>query len=213
MPTGVAYQLQHYAGELFLAGGAIRAIWNHEPVNDVDLFAATPFAASGAAHFLRCGIATEKMHITANAFTVKDVTPNVQIVRREYYPTPQAVLDSFDFTICKAVIWWDGNAWQSLTDAKFSNDVTQKRLSYCSPARQDPRDSLLRVLKFYARGYSIDARSLAKIVAQTVIQTEGGVEVRLQDLENGLALNFAGTSYLADQLKTLRVCGSSRNAD
>lgn len=208
LPNGVTYQLQRYADHLFLAGGAIRAILNNEPVNDIDLFAQHASIAEAAAHFFQGGKATEKLHVTDNAFTIKDVSPHVQIVRRDYYDTPQAVLDSFDFIVCKAVIWYDGATWQSLVDPQFFNDLEQQKLTYCSPAGQDPRDSLLRVLKFHSRGYNIDARSLAQIVAQTV--QKGGVNLNLREVEDALAIEFGGTADSAAQLRSIRVCGSSR---
>lgn len=214
LPIGVTYQLQRYADHLFLAGGAIRAILNNESVNDIDLFAQHASIAEGAAHFFQGGNATVKLHVTENAFTIKDVNPHVQIVRRDYYDTPQAVLDSFDFVVCKAVIWYDGNLWQSRVDPGFFNDLEQQKLTYCSPVGQDPRDSLLRVLKFSARGYSVDARSLAKIVTQTVRKAEykdrQGIYFPSNELEDILASDFGGTEDRKAQSLSIRVCGSSR---
>lgn len=214
LPNGVTYQLQRYANHLFLAGGAIRAILNSEPINDVDLFAQHPLIAEAAAQYFVGGKATEKLHVTDNAFTIKDVSPHVQIVRRDYYDTPQAVLDSFDFVVCKAAIWHDGTTWQSRVDPGFFNDLEQQKLTYCSPEGQDPRDSLLRVLKFSARGYSVDARSLAKIVTQTVKKAEykerQGVYFPSQELEDILAADFGGTEDRKAQSLKIRVCGSSR---
>lgn len=208
LPNGTAYQLQHYPKELFLAGGAIRAILNNEVINDVDLFAASEASASGAANFFKCGNTTEQLFVTANAYTVKDVTPHVQIVRREFYSTAKAVLDSFDFSVCKAALWWD-DGWKSLTDVQFFDDLEQQKLTYCSPAGQDPRDSLLRTLKFHARGYTIDARSLARIVVQTVQKIDNRF-ISSQNLEDSLAADFGGTEDRVKQSRKIRVSGSAR---
>lgn len=154
---------------LFLGGGFVRSCITGEPVNDIDLFGpskemlestAKSFALEREARF----------HATENAFTV--LTPGrhaVQFIHRWTYCEPKSLLDSFDFTIAQAIIWWHTGAerWCSLTSPFYYADLASKRLRYCSPQRhEDAGGSLLRARKFLHRGYHIEASSLAKVVAR-----------------------------------------------
>lgn len=50
---------------------------------------------------------------------------------------------------------------------RFYPDLAAKRLTYCAPKRiEEAGGSLLRVLKFYRRGYIIPLDSLAAVIAR-----------------------------------------------
>ncbi len=160
--------------ELMLGGGFIRSTIAGEHVNDIDLFGpsrdvleliAKSFAIDREARF----------HSTDNAFTV--LTPGrqpVQFIHRWTYADAATLLSEFDFTIAQCVIWWapapdNRGEWRSLISEHFYPDLASKRLRYLSPERnEDAGGSLLRARKFLARGYHIEAHSLAKVVARLV---------------------------------------------
>lgn len=57
--------------------------------------------------------------------------------------------------------------WRSLVDDRFYPDLAAKRLVYRSPQRnEDAGGSLLRVLKFYQRGYRVPLDSMGAVIAR-----------------------------------------------
>jgi hypothetical protein len=109
----------------------------------------------------RCIFATD------NAYTVTSYKPAVQIIHRWLFDAGEMVASSFDFTCCAAAFWWDGEKWDSYCDDRFYCDLAAKRLIYRSPVRnEDAGGSMLRVLKYYQKGYRIPLDSLAKIIAR-----------------------------------------------
>lgn len=151
-----------------VAGGFIRSCIAHETINDVDLFAPSPEDAEKVAKLVRGE--HDRMVKTDNAYTVVSRPHPVQIIHRWCFASPSEVVPSFDFTIARAAIWYEGKAWRSLCDDRFYPDLAAKRLVYTSPVRnEDAGGSLLRVLKFYQRGYRIPLDSLGAAIARLVV--------------------------------------------
>lgn len=153
---------------LFIGGGYLRAIIAKEPINDIDIFCSNPKETELAAHIL----CKDKSQIikTDNAYTIKDKIP-LQLIHRWSFKNPKDVCDSFDFTICSAAIFFNFETknWDSFCDERFYTDLAAKRLVYRSPQRnEDAGGSLLRVLKYYQRGYRIPLDSLGKVIARLV---------------------------------------------
>jgi hypothetical protein len=107
---------------------------------------------------------------TENAYTVTSYKPAVQVIHRWTFAAGDLVAASFDFTCCAAAFWWGGNSWASYCDPRFYCDVAAKRLVYRSPVRnEDAGGSMLRVLKYYQKGYRIPLDSLAKVIARLCV--------------------------------------------
>lgn len=153
---------------LFLAGGFIRACIAQEPVSDIDLFAPSKDAAEAAARAL----AGKDHHFLAtdNAFTVYGFGKlPVQFIHRWTFERAEDILPSFDFTVARACVWHEVAGWKSLCDERFYCDLAAKRIVYCCPLRnEDAGGSMLRVLKFYQKGYRIPLDSLGRVVARLV---------------------------------------------
>lgn len=147
------------------AGGYVRARVAGEKPSDIDLFVTSPEIAKVLSkEFAGQG----KLFETDNAYTIQGKGLCVQFIHRWCYSEPQQLLDSFDFTIACAAFWWDGE-WKSLCDDRFYPDLAGKRLRYRSPNRnEDAGGSLLRVLKFYQRGYRIPLDSLGAVVSRLI---------------------------------------------
>ncbi len=152
--------------QLFLAGGFIRSCISNEPPSDVDMFAPSKDAAEAAGRALAGK--DHRFIETDNAYTVTGVGRlPIQFIHRWTYQTPADLLPTFDFTIARAAIWCDTGNWHSLCDERFYADLAAKRLVYCSPVRnEDAGGSILRVLKFYQKGYRIPLDSLAAVVTR-----------------------------------------------
>lgn len=169
-PGKVIKALKSYPGRVFLAGGFIRACVSGEEVSDIDLFVPSKMEADLLSQILL--VKETKVFTSDNAITLKypDNTPPIQIIHRWTYEKPEELIESFDFTIAKSVVWFDGENWQSLIHDTFYADLAAKRLTYTSPQRnEDAGGSMLRVLKFYQKGYRIPLDSLGAVMARLVM--------------------------------------------
>jgi hypothetical protein len=170
LPLVVKDLMELYPTRIVLGGGYLRAIVSGEKVNDLDLFTASPEDSRMFANLIADKVG-RKLHETDNAYTIR--LPNgtcVQFIHRWSFYAPEDLLGSFDFTIACSAIWAShGKKWKSLADDNFYSDLAAKRLVYRSPIRnEDAGGSLLRVLKYYQRGYRIPLDSLGAVLARTV---------------------------------------------
>jgi hypothetical protein len=154
---------------LFIAGGFIRSTIAGERVNDIDLFGDSLEKLKIVAMELALS-RKGRLHETANAFTLlaPPRTP-VQFISRWLYTNPQDIIQSFDFTIAQAVIWFNDEKWHSECSERFYPDLAAKRLFYTQPIRnEDAGGSMLRLRKFLSNGYNIQADSMAAVIARLV---------------------------------------------
>lgn len=161
-----------YGSRLVLGGGFVRSTVSGEKPNDIDLFTQTPEDANLFASELAKEAKKGDPYKTGNALSVK-LSPRhfVQYVHRWSFPTPAHLIESFDFTIACSALWFDTESrkWTSLIDDEFYSDLAAKRLVYRSPLRnEDAGGSMLRVLKFYQRGFRIPIDSLGAVIARLV---------------------------------------------
>lgn len=180
LPGKTAKLMRERPNRLFLAGGFIRSIITGEKIQDIDLFAPSQAEARDAALMYSAEVVKDSVqdivvvneksiYETENAYTVKGTRPMVQFIHRWTFDSPAAAIQSFDFTIAKAAIWHNGTAWTSVCHPDYYADLAGKRLVYTSPEREEaPGGNLLRVLKFYQRGYRIPLESLAAVIARLV---------------------------------------------
>jgi hypothetical protein len=176
--------------KLFLAGGFIRSVITGDEVQDIDLFATTKAEAERIAGNLvlaidsNCGQSRRaKLHTTDNAYTILSHLKPIQIIHRWTFETPEQCAESFDFTIAKAAMWFTEDRWHSTAADTYYSDLAARRLVYTSPVRnEEAGGSLIRVLKFYQRGYRIPLESLAAVLAR--------LEKGLDDTKLNLALQL-----------------------
>jgi len=154
-----------WKGNIFVGGGYLRSIVANETVNDVDVFVKT----EKDAELLAYKLCNDKKDVikTDNAYTIRGKMV-IQIIHRWLFEKPEDVSNSFDFTICCAVIYFDEN-FDSFCDDRFYVDLASKRLVYRCPVRnEDAGGSMLRVLKYYQKGYRIPLNSLGNVIARLV---------------------------------------------
>ena len=174
-------QKSQWLNKIYVGGGYLRALVSGEDVNDVDVFVQDKTSAENLLRdLLRSN--PDLYHVeTPNAYTVVNKLNRgipIQIIFRWVFQKPEEVANSFDFTICCAVISYDG-AWQSYVDSRFYIDLAGKRLIYRNPVRnEDAGGSMLRVLKYYNKGYRIPLDSLGAVIARL---NEGVDKERLKD--------------------------------
>jgi hypothetical protein len=167
LPRPVLKLLVAHPRQLVLAGGYLRAVTASEPVSDIDIFGpSTDYLRACIAAF----VAENKkgrLIETDNALTVYGLGLPVQFIHRWTYSRPEDILASFDFSICQVALWYNGQTWESLVGPQFYADLAAKRLRYTRPVRnEDAGGSLLRVLKYYQRGYRIPLDSLGAVVVR-----------------------------------------------
>jgi hypothetical protein len=164
LPSAVQAAVHTHRERLVIAGGFIRSVIAREKVNDVDLF--VDRVSRGKRIAAEIAGPDGSVYETQNALTVRGRLP-IQVITRWTFRSPHAVVESFDFTIARAAIWFDGKRWQSAADPRFYPDLAAKRVVYTSPVRnEDAGGSMLRVLKFYTRGYTIPVDSLGAVMAR-----------------------------------------------
>jgi hypothetical protein len=178
-PKKVLQLLKDHPGRVIASGGFVRDCVNGDKVNDLDLFVTSKGLAKPLAQALA---GDNRLHETENAYTVtRGLGLAVQVIHRWAFTDAVALVDSFDFTIAKAAFWWALNPdeptgsgrWESLCHVDFYADLAARRLVYVSPVREEePGGSLLRVLKFYQRGYRIPLDYLGAVVARLVMKVD-----------------------------------------
>ena len=153
-----------------LAGGFIRAVVAHEEPSDIDLFGPSAAVIEGWVRELQLIRPDTRKHTTGNAITCL-CPPHVavQFITRWTYAEVEPLIDSFDFTIGQAAIWFDGEHYKSACSDRFYADLAAKRLIYTQPDRnEDAGGSLLRTRKFISRGYYVEAPALSRLIARVV---------------------------------------------
>lgn len=189
LPRAVRKMFEEESRQLIIAGGYVRACVANERINDIDIFASSKDAAKEAALFL-CDGNEKRLVSTDNAFTVRGYGFPIQFIHRWVFDTPQSIVESFDYTIACAAIYFAVGEWRSLCDGEFYSDLAAKRLVYRSPVRnEDAGGSMLRLLKFYQRGYRCPLDSLGAVVARMCIGVD---EVKASIEEDRLAKILTG---------------------
>lgn len=229
-PKFILEELKKHPGRAYVAGGFIRAAIAREEINDVDIFCPSKDEAKSLAWDMTKDengwrIKDSRVHETDNAFTVLGRgRPVPQVVHRWTFEHPRQCVESFDFTVACAAFWWDAGypekseapGWKSICDERFYPDLAAKRLIYRSPVRnEDAGGSLLRVLKFYQRGYRIPVDSFGAVIARFCqglrLETLAGTESDLAKVFTGLlrevdpAIDPKHVAHLpAENIKDLR---------
>jgi hypothetical protein len=173
-------ELLEKRSDLAVAGGFIRTIITNERVSDVDVFGSAPLAVKAAADDYAEIVKDRDPVETENAVTVRG-RPPVQFIHKWTFDTKRDLVQSFDFTIARSAIWFEGAAWQSIADDRFYIDLAARRLVYASPAGNTAGGTLLRLQKFVARGYRASAFNIAKI-AQDLAAAAGGDDLLVKAL-------------------------------
>ena len=208
---------------VILGGGYIRDVVLGVPPSDLDFFGATDETLT-----LCAGTLEEAWHAriykTQNAFTILAPPRHpVQFIRRWLYAgadAPRKVLESFDFTMAAAVVWWEADAerkaggrWRSLVHDDWYADLAARRLRYTSPVRdEDAGGSTLRVVKFLGRGWRIAPESLAAVLARVMTNEVclGALDLPLDQLR---ALGFGGDAGNNESVAAWSITALLRQAD
>ena len=191
---------------LILAGGLIRARIAGERCSDIDLFGhSVEQLEAAAAEFAGEGSRVLK---TKNAITVvRHGKTTVQFITRWLYEEPAVLIQSFDFTIAQAAVYFEDGQWKGLCAPGFYSDLAARRLVYTRPERnEDAGGSLLRMRKFLARGYNIQVASIAAVVTRLIrdLKVNGKpLPIHFLDGESTIERILCGLLYEVDPLRVI----------
>jgi hypothetical protein len=153
----------------FVAGGAVRAIYNKEPIRDLDIFSHNRDTFNSAK-----GILLEQKFIqlfenpTLTKFVKytdeKKVELEIDLVAPrvgEHLLTvgpPESVIAHFDFTVSRAAITSENTA---LVDENFETHCKEKKLSIAHIVC--PLSTVQRIGKYVSKGYTICTKEIVKL--------------------------------------------------
>lgn len=156
--------------KLMIGGGYIRSIIMKERPNDIDIFGPSKeYLHEAAQHFQLEIIKSTNIgkFKSENALTLKVKPYPVQFIDRWVFDNPDGLIESFDFTMAAAAIWYDETKkqWCSVCHNDYYRDLATRELVYTAPNRdEEPGGSLLRVRKFLKSGWNIRTNSLAGVL-------------------------------------------------
>lgn len=143
----------------FVAGGALTSAFTGAPINDVDIYFKSQEDFINAVEQaydegLWCVSATDRAVTFAHGSSI------IQLMHFDFFETPEAIFDAFDFTVAMAA--YDIDKEEFVFHQDFLKHASQRFLRFHSGTRY-PYGSLLRVLKYQQRGYSIGKGDLLRI--------------------------------------------------
>jgi hypothetical protein len=154
---------------LFLAGGFVRDVIAGRKPSDIDLFGPRAELEEAFDH-VTWGTAGEvKLAKNTQTWMVKELPVQFVIGFPAYQP--ETLLDRFNFTVNKAVIWferhlWGSGEWRSQCSPDFYADLAARKLVPCK-GLTNPAISLIKMAKHLGDGWTIDTKDLMLLAAQT----------------------------------------------
>lgn len=168
--------------KVFIGGGFIRSIIANEPINDIDMFVGSIEEANELANEIAMNPYGKNYRIYETEFAKTIIRDGIkpQIITKWLYTNIEDVVNSFDFTVCCAAVTFDAKEYSNAEGKmkpilvshcidRFYTDLASKRLVYTCPDREEMAGgSMLRVLKYYQRGYRIDLTSLSQVITRMI---------------------------------------------
>jgi hypothetical protein len=144
---------------VFIAGGAVRDYLTDSEINDIDLFVTDQGVLDNLiAFFKEKGKLINENKILAN-YKYKDKW--FQIIKNRFFESPRQLIDSFDFTICQAVVYVENisvNEGETKDQMEFEFNETFFQDSLAKHLRTAtinfPLSTLERMQKYIKKGYT-----------------------------------------------------------
>lgn len=143
----------------FIAGGALLSAFTGQPIKDADMYfkSKEDFIAAVEQAYdenLWCVAATDR------AVTFASGDKIIQLMHFDFFETAEEIFDAFDFTVCMAA--YDMDEEKFIFHEDFLKHAAQRFLRFHNGTRY-PYGSLLRVLKYQQRGYTIGKSDMLRI--------------------------------------------------
>jgi hypothetical protein len=140
----------------WLCGGAVLRALTDENGGDLDLF----FRDQGQLDTWRLGSPTALCSVEHDRYYQLTDYPHVQLIR-DFFPTPEAVLASFDIDVCKCS--FDGTTVVASVAARAA--AAGNKSASLSATIKHPFSTWKRVFRYAARGYSFQAGDLDRVLS------------------------------------------------
>ena len=202
LPKKVAELVTQFPLKLSIGGGFIRSCITGDEVKDIDMFVdSTDTMEKVIVELLLKQGST--VFRSKNAVTIHGYKYPIQIIHRWLYSDPVKILEDFDFSIACSVIWWE-RGWKGEVCHVYYQDLAAKRLRYLFPNRdEDVGGSILRVLKYYRKGYNITLFSYAGIISRLMsgVRDAGTkTEQELTQIISGLLFEVDPSAVVEDSI-------------
>lgn len=164
--------------KIFIAGGAIRDLLLGAPrPRDIDIYFTDEKSFNNFAGLLKKKYYSSRIRNTKNSevFDMKKGWPNIDLVKIEFFPTPEHVIQSFDFTVCCCAM--DKDAMYIHND--FFTDLLSRQLRENNFVR--PNQTLMRLVKFLKRGFNVSPETLNNL-GKAINNTMEYPDLTLQEL-------------------------------
>lgn len=143
----------------WIAGGALTSTYTGQPINDVDFYFKDRASFEDAVEYaydegLWC------VAKTSRAVTFVNGPHVIQLMHFNWFKSPQAIFESFDFTCCMAAM--DCETKAIIMHDDFLKHCSQRFLKFHS-GTAFPFGTVARVLKYQKRGYTIGASEMLRI--------------------------------------------------
>lgn len=144
-------------GKLYIAGGLPVCSLIGAPIGDINIFGTDRLLLMEAARTYGLYSPCHMMEPTKYAVSVNGRIGRVQFELKEVYQSAWECIDSFDFSVCQAAIWFEYGKWQTVCSAKFYSDLNARKLRFINQERDDesPVVSLWRAAKYTERGFTL----------------------------------------------------------
>lgn len=157
----------------FIAGGFARWMLSNAdipvPAGDVDLFVPSGDPCGLVEDLQRRGYVMRTETDNAYTFEPRNDLFNVQVIKPDWTrPTVEATLDAFDFTVVQAAVLFPA---RGVVSEQFHADEQRRALRLVTI--NDPVRTLLRMVKYARRGYTLLPSSAAEFVSQLTIDYDG----------------------------------------
>lgn len=200
LPQPVLNVLSQFPGKVFVAGGFLRAVLEHQRHDgcdptwddlgntDVDLFVTDLTLLGKMATILLQGSDDPFMEVSDKASTCRLLTPDrgdevvVQIVTGWTAPTIEGILESFDFTVCQLAYGVVDGRLALLAPQYAFDHIEAKLLVYTRPTGSSGAgNSLMRAFKFSRKGYHIHPNEVISIMTHMLDTEDRNENLRVED--------------------------------
>ena len=139
--------------------------------SDIDVYFASKkqfekYTSAIDRHIIEYGLNIHNKIVTENAITLDLKGPNgdqfkLQLIKKNFYPDAQSVIDDFDITVCQ--IAWDGS--NLVVGKDFITDLKNKKLRFYKISPQSHK----RLVKYMSYGYEPDNQTFKELMLSSDI--------------------------------------------
>jgi hypothetical protein len=167
----------------FIAGGCFKNLFNHERVKDIDMFFAKESDYLNAIDEFAKDETYQETYEGKNAYGIKIGNTSIDLVHK-VYGTKEEILNSFDFTVTKFIMYRKGDEYFAMYSKKFFEDLMNKKL-VIDDRIDYPLSTFNRALRYSKYGYVMCRQSKIKLLSSIMNHQIDDVDIE-EELTRGL---------------------------